>query len=158
MHRLRGAAIIGVSGIRPNFLGIGVNLDLHAEFSFGLEFSMTGKANTLIKMENVMTNLNTACSHCFESACNFGFTILGILRNAIRLLLEHVVGLSIWCGVVLLRSQVGKTPTRIEKRLVVRGRLCQEKLGRFESFPPHQFASTANNSFKPRPLRGSAAW
>ncbi len=127
------------SGIRPIFLGFGINLNLHAEFSFGLEFSLTGEASVLNTLENDMNNLNTAFNLCYDTVSNICGVIVEKSKNAYDWCSGRAREMSIWCGVVLLRSQAGKTPTRIEKRLEVRGWLYQEKLGRFESFPPHQF-------------------
>lgn len=141
--------VINEQGESPNILGIGVNLNLHVEFSFGLEFSITGNATYVINLlENVMKNLNTAANCCFNTLCNITENTFGLLKCCLGACLEQVSSWSIWCGVLLLRSQVGNTPTRIEKRQVVRGRLYQEKPGRFESFPPHQHICMANTTFE----------
>lgn len=149
--------VVNEPGESPNILGIGVNLNLHVEFSFGLEFSITGNATTVINLlENTMKNLNTAANHCFNTFCNITANTFGLLKCCFGECLEQVSSWSIWCGVLLLRSQVGNTPTRIGKRQVVRGRLYQEKLGRFESFPPHQLIYAWLTVRWARPMRKAA--
>ena len=155
VHERTLSAMIQQSGVCPTILGSGATLNLHAEFSFGLEFSTTGKALVLNTLENAMINLNTYLNCIFDTLrqpviCAIGK--LTALVSGIRLC--RGVELSIWCGVLLLRSQVGNTPARIEKHQVDRMWLFQEKPGRFESFPPHHTFCTANNSFKPTPHRG----
>lgn len=148
--------MIDSSGDSPTILGSGATLNLHAEFSFGLEFSTTGKALVLNTLENDMINLNTYLNCIFDTLCQPVVCAIGKLTAMVSGLgLCRNVEWSIWCGVLLLRSQVGNTPTRIEKRQVDRRWSSQEKLGRFESFPPHHIFCTANVSSMPQPLCGS---
>lgn len=99
---------------------------------------MTGKAIVLNTLENAMNNLITTVNFCCDTIYSCAENAMGTLKDIFCGCSTQFVGWAIWCGVLLLRSQVGNTPTRIEKRQVVRGGFHQEKLGRFESFPPHQ--------------------
>jgi len=161
----RATTYINESGESPNNLGIGAHLNLHFEFSFGLEFSFTGDAATFINLlENTMKNLNTTANFLFNTLCNAAENTFDLLKGTLCTCYEQVSAWAIWYGVLLLRSQVGNTPTRMGKRQVVRGGFYQEKPGRFESFPPHQMYSANNSVERDRPqaalvgsLRGFAA-
>jgi len=89
-----------------------------------------------------MNNLNNTADFLFNTLCNATENTFDLLKGIFCTCYEEVSTWAIWYGVLLLRSQVGNTPTRMGKRQVVRGGLYQEKLGRFESFPPHQIYST----------------
>lgn len=111
-----------------------------------------------------MNNLNTTANFLFNTLCNTAESTFNSLKENFCTCHEQVGAWAIWYGVLLLRSQVGNTPTRMGKRQVVRGGFYQEKPGRFESFPPHRIFSANNFVDRDRPqaalvgsLRGFAA-